>query len=274
MPALSISTPSRRMLASPCPSPVPLPERRGRRDDKTYTRLTMPNPWDYKYPLAARRLRRCASAARRHKRGREEPREPSTGGLSEAYRSFTRPLKTDRRGGFDIHVYYLQQNPEQAKYARELWERIRREFPELRVYKFWDGPIGPHPVAMFEVNVFTPAQFGAFVAWLAIWRGPLSALIHPNTSVPEGEAANEVELRDHTERAIWNGARGCRWIGRHSDLTSKRPVIQYATSATITAAPETAVATIMSVRNASANVILANWLCEPCAWEPRFSDGQ
>ena len=34
---------------------------------------------------------------------------------------------------------------------------------------------------MFEVNVFTPAQFGAFVAWLVINRGPLSALVHPNT---------------------------------------------------------------------------------------------
>lgn len=77
--------------------------------------------------------------------------------------------------------------------------------PELRVYKFWDRPIGPHPVAMFEVNVFTPAQFGAFVAWLAIWRGPLSALIHPNTDPEEGEADNEVEYRDHTERAIWMG---------------------------------------------------------------------
>lgn len=81
------------------------------------------------------------------------------------------------------------------------------QVPELRVYKFWDVPVGPHPVAMFEVNVFTPAQFGAFVAWLAIWRGPLSALIHPNTTVHPGEAANEVELRDHTERAIWMGER-------------------------------------------------------------------
>jgi len=27
----------------------------------------------------------------------------------------------------DVHIYYMQSNPEQAKYARELWERIRRE---------------------------------------------------------------------------------------------------------------------------------------------------
>lgn len=41
---------------------------------------------------------------------------------------------------------------------------------------------------MFEVNVFTPAQFGAFVAWLVINRGPLSALVHPNTDDPEVSA--------------------------------------------------------------------------------------
>ncbi len=104
----------------------------------------------------------------------------------------------------DVHIYYFQANKVQTQYANELWERIRREFPELRIYRVWDRPLGPHPVAMFEVNLFTPAQFGAFVAWLAIWRGPLSALIHPNTvepGVPEGVA----EARNHFEQAIWMG---------------------------------------------------------------------
>lgn len=27
----------------------------------------------------------------------------------------------------DVHIYYLQTNPEQSKYASELWQRIRRE---------------------------------------------------------------------------------------------------------------------------------------------------
>lgn len=51
---------------------------------------------------------------------------------------------------------------------------------------------------MFEVNLFTPEQFGAFVPWLVIHRGPLSALVHPNT----GE-----EVRDHSQRATWLGER-------------------------------------------------------------------
>ncbi|MCJ1407413.1 hypothetical protein MMC19_001484 [Ptychographa xylographoides] len=69
--------------------------------------------------------------------------------------------------------------------------------PELRIYRVFDTPIGPHPVAMFEVNLFTPAQFGAFLSWLVIHRGPLSVLVHPNT---DGD-----DERDHTQRATWMG---------------------------------------------------------------------
>jgi len=79
--------------------------------------------------------------------------------------------------------------------------------PELRVYKIWDKPIGPHPIAMFEVNLFTPAQFGAFIPWLNVWRGPLSALVHPNTIPEEGVNKWASMKRDHLERAIWMGER-------------------------------------------------------------------
>lgn len=53
---------------------------------------------------------------------------------------------------------------------------------------------------MFEVNIFTPAQFGAFIPWLVTNRGPLSVLIHPNTTAEEEE-------RNHTQRATWMGER-------------------------------------------------------------------
>lgn len=112
--------------------------------------------------------------------------------MSEAYDKFTAPLDQGIRGGFDIHVYYHQYDPDETKFARALWERIRREFPELRIYKFWDRPVGPHTLAMFEVNLFTPAQFGAFVPWLVINRGPLSALIHPNTEADGEEERNRL----------------------------------------------------------------------------------
>ncbi|OIW25030.1 hypothetical protein CONLIGDRAFT_622479 [Coniochaeta ligniaria NRRL 30616] len=133
-------------------------------------------------------------------------KNPQTGVLSPAYDKFVEPLDNGRRGGFDVHIYYYPQNPSNALYARQLWERIRREFPELRIYRLWDRAIGPHASAMFEVNLFTPAQFGAFVPWLAIWRGPLSALVHPNTT-EESLSEGERELRNHTEQAIWLGER-------------------------------------------------------------------
>lgn len=60
---------------------------------------------------------------------------------------------------------------------------------------------------MFEVNLFTPSQFGAFIAWLAIWRGPLSALVHPNIIPEEGVNSWASAKRDHLERAIWMGER-------------------------------------------------------------------
>lgn len=89
--------------------------------------------------------------------------------------------------------------PETGPFRSRLTEVIK-PVPELRIYTFWDKPIGPHPVAMFEVNLFTPAQFGAFIPWLVIQRGPLSVLIHPNSAPDEDE-------RNHTQRAVWMGDR-------------------------------------------------------------------
>lgn len=125
-------------------------------------------------------------------------KNPQTGVLSKAYSEFTGGVTNSIRGGFDIHIYYFQNNAEQLAFAKELWQRIRHEFPELRIYKLWEKPVGPHPFAMFEVNLFTPAQFGAFIPWLVINRGPLSALVHPNSE--DGDA-----IRDHTQRATWLG---------------------------------------------------------------------
>ncbi|KAK0836215.1 hypothetical protein LTR73_000716 [Friedmanniomyces endolithicus] len=75
---------------------------------------------------------------------------------SPAYTEFTSPLSNGTRGGFDVHIYCLQTDASEFAFATALHERIRREFPELRIYRVWDKPIGPHPVGMFEVNVFTP----------------------------------------------------------------------------------------------------------------------
>lgn len=57
---------------------------------------------------------------------------PKTGVKSEAYDSFTSGVTNGRRGGFDVHIYYHAGNAEQTQFAKDLRERIRREFPELR----------------------------------------------------------------------------------------------------------------------------------------------
>lgn len=46
--------------------------------------------------------------------------------------------------------------------------------------------------------MFTTAQLGALMAWLTVWRGELSVLIHPNTVR---------EKWDHTDGAAWLGER-------------------------------------------------------------------
>ncbi|KZT10108.1 uncharacterized protein LAESUDRAFT_722264 [Laetiporus sulphureus 93-53] len=117
------------------------------------------------------------------------------GPKSASYEEFPNPIDSSNNG-FDFHIYYMQHSPSEAQYAKELHERIRREFPELRIYKLWDKPVGPHPVAMFEVNAFNPHQVGTFFSWLTVNRGPCSVLIHPNTNN---------SLKDHTELMSWMG---------------------------------------------------------------------
>jgi aromatic ring-cleaving dioxygenase len=56
---------------------------------------------------------------------------------------------------------------------------------------------------MFEVNLLSPTQFGAFIPWLVVHHGPLSVLVHPNYEVEDALVA----LENHTERAVWMGER-------------------------------------------------------------------
>ncbi|KAK7959264.1 DOPA 4-5-dioxygenase [Apiospora aurea] len=127
-------------------------------------------------------------------------KNPPREGRSEAYDRFVEPLDNGRRGGFKPNTHTSSGSASAGN------------SPNSASTPSGTAPSAPHPVAMFEVNLFTPAQFGAFIAWLAVWRGPLSALIHPNTVLTADERAAgvdamEVEKRDHSERAIWMGER-------------------------------------------------------------------
>ncbi|KAK8078825.1 DOPA-like domain-containing protein [Apiospora phragmitis] len=157
-------------------------------------------------------------------------KNPPREGRSEAYDRFVEPLDNGRRGGLPNRIrppalgahpprmysflllLFLFPFPPDLFFPASPGLTPPNPVPELRIYTLWDRPLGPHPVAMFEVNLLTPAQFGAFVAWLAVWRGPLSVLVHPNTVPTADERAAgvdevAVERRDHSERAIWMGER-------------------------------------------------------------------
>jgi DOPA 4,5-dioxygenase len=49
---------------------------------------------------------------------------------SKAYEEFPEPF-TKTNNAFDFHIYYMQNNADEVQFARELHERIRREFPEV-----------------------------------------------------------------------------------------------------------------------------------------------
>ncbi|KAL8806846.1 MAG: hypothetical protein Q9182_001106 [Xanthomendoza sp. 2 TL-2023] len=113
-------------------------------------------------------------------------------------------IRNGSRAGFHVHVYFHKDKENELKMANALRQETKGEFPELVVYGLWDKLTGPHPNPLFEVNIFTPAQFSTFVPWLAINHGTLRMLIHLIT----GDVR-----RDHIQNAIW--------IGDHMDLGLK-----------------------------------------------------
>ena len=58
---------------------------------------------------------------------------PGKGGqpLSDSYTTFPKPIDSSNNG-FDFHIYYEPADEAEAKYAQELHERVRREWPEVR----------------------------------------------------------------------------------------------------------------------------------------------
>ncbi|KAL8892649.1 MAG: hypothetical protein Q9192_005581 [Flavoplaca navasiana] len=112
------------------------------------------------------------------------------------YSGFTSPIRNGGKASFDVHVYFDGHSEHEVKFMKNTRQAIIEKFPELIVYDVHDRVIGPHPLPMFEVDLFSPAQFGAFIPWLAINHGPLSVLIHPNTG--------DSHL-DHSQNAIWIG---------------------------------------------------------------------
>ncbi len=92
---------------------------------------------------------------------------------------------------FHAHVYFDAGTLGQA---RALCEAARDAFG-VEMGRVHEKPVGPHPDWSCQL-AFPPEKFGDVVPWLALNRGGLAVLVHPET----GD-----ELKDHTEHAIWLG---------------------------------------------------------------------
>ena len=101
------------------------------------------------------------------------------------------PRSADIVTDWHAHVYY---DPADRARAAALREAIEKSFA-VRMGRWHDHPVGPHPQAMYQV-AFDPPVFAQLLPWLAINRGDLTIFVHPNT----GDAR-----ADHERHAIWLG---------------------------------------------------------------------
>ena len=95
---------------------------------------------------------------------------------------------------YHAHVYY---DPAATRDdATRLREGIAQAFPKAVLGRWHDVPVGPHPIAMYQV-AFPTVDFARLVPWLMLNRGELVVLVHPNT---------DDEYADHAHHALWLGA--------------------------------------------------------------------
>lgn len=96
--------------------------------------------------------------------------------------------------GYHVHLYYDGKSKQYAGHIRR--EMERRFKGKVEIGRWRDlAPQGPHPVSHFQVS-FPTKMFGLVVPFLALNRGDLKILLHPNTG-------NGYE--DHTRNVMWIG---------------------------------------------------------------------
>jgi aromatic ring-cleaving dioxygenase len=94
---------------------------------------------------------------------------------------------------YHAHIYY---DPETTREdAARIRESIGAGFPTAQLGRWHDVPVGPHPIAMYQV-AFPIEAFARLVPWLMLNRGELVVLVHPNT---------DDAYADHAHHALWLG---------------------------------------------------------------------
>jgi DOPA 4,5-dioxygenase len=95
--------------------------------------------------------------------------------------------------GYHAHLYY---DPQTRPFAEQLRAAIADRFPRARIGNWHDEPVGPHPVAMYQL-AFAAEDFRLIVPWLMLNRENLNVLVHPLT---------DDSVADHTRFALWLGS--------------------------------------------------------------------
>jgi aromatic ring-cleaving dioxygenase len=94
--------------------------------------------------------------------------------------------------GYHAHVYY---DPATRAKAERLRAGIGERFA-ARLGGWHEEPVGPHPVAMYQV-AFAIDEFSRLVPWLMLNRDGLDILVHPIT---------DDAVADHSRHALWLGS--------------------------------------------------------------------
>jgi DOPA 4,5-dioxygenase len=93
---------------------------------------------------------------------------------------------------FHAHIYFDEKT---VDFARELWEKAKKDFESSYVGRFHETLVGPHLKWNFMIG-FTKEDFLKVNNWLMNFRKDLEVLVHADTGY---------DLIDHTERCFWYG---------------------------------------------------------------------
>jgi aromatic ring-cleaving dioxygenase len=102
------------------------------------------------------------------------------------------PVDPKRIHDYHMHVYY---DPESRDRAAQLRTWVEERFA-VRMGRWHDGPVGPHPASMYQIQ-FTTDLFPTLVPFVLMNRMDLTVLLHPQSGRPRD---------DHTLNAMWMGA--------------------------------------------------------------------
>jgi DOPA 4,5-dioxygenase len=94
--------------------------------------------------------------------------------------------------GYHAHVYY---DPASRNVAARVRDGLAAAFPDARLGRWHDRPVGPHPRSMYQV-AFAADRLAAILPWLMLNREGLTVLVHPET---------REDYADHSRHAAWLG---------------------------------------------------------------------